>query len=142
MFSLIKFLLSLAVLLALVAAVLYFLPANFKIEVAQKIVGFVPDTFKEKTEELLLTPPEQRAKLIAKLEEKLAYLKDNPGGEIFDSVLQEAENLIGELKEKVTETSLTETIKTKLVDELLVKGKELIEKDESAAPFECAGEEE
>jgi hypothetical protein len=131
MFGLLKLVLSLLLLLVLAFGIVYFLPHSAKLEAVEKIVHIVPESLKEQTEALLLTPPEKRAEILEELEEKFDSLK-SAAGEEGAELAAETELLIEELKVKNEAQSLAEIIKEKLVDKLLG------DKTASSTGCECA----
>lgn len=115
MFRAIKFLIALPVLVAAALVVFYFLPAHTKEWTFTKLTGLVPEKLETKARELLLTPPEERAKLIQELETRFTKLTDDipPAA---SHVLEESKALLQKLKAKSSESSLTELLKTKLAE--------------------------
>ena len=118
MITILKFLVSLVLLLLLFGAGVYFLPTHIKVSALEKISAFAPAVLKEKAEALLLTPPEQREKVIARLEANLDQLK-NAAPETVSQVVEKSKKLIADLKEKNEAASLMEILETKLVDRLI-----------------------
>ncbi len=119
MFNLLKILVSAAALIAIAGAIIYFLPHEIKISVLEKFKAFAPEALKAKAEEILLTPPEKRAKIISDLESKLESLsKLNPAGET-NGLIEESQSLIEELKSKNKDASITEILTNKLADKLI-----------------------
>jgi hypothetical protein len=110
---------SAAITIFIAGVIIYFLPANIKVDGLTKITGIVPDAVKAKAEELILTPPEKRGKLIAELENNITALKQGGSMQETGTMIEESEKIIAELKEKNEETSLTEIVKVKLVEQLL-----------------------
>ena len=115
MFRLIKLLIALPVLAAAALVVFYFLPAHTKEWTFTKLTGLVPEKLETKARELLLTPPEERARIIQELETRFTELKDDipPAA---SRVLEESKELLAKLKAKSGESSLTELLKTKLAE--------------------------
>ena len=103
----------------LAVGVMYFLPNEWKMKAIEEITNVVPANLKEKTESLLLSPPEARAKLITTLEENLAELQTNPSATNAASIIQQSQAALAKLKEKNDELSLTEIVKTKLVERFI-----------------------
>ena len=122
MFRLIKFLIALPVLVGGALIVLYFLPAHTKEWTLSKLSGIVPEKIHEKTEELLLTPPEERAKLISKLETQFGKLKSGVSTTTA-RIVDETEALITKLKAKNEDESLPTIAARKLVDTILGREK-------------------
>lgn len=117
MFRLLKFLFSGVVALFTIGLIIYFLPREIKIKGIEKLTGIVPESLKDKAEELMLTPPEQREKLIEKLENNLEFLKSDPTD--AQKLIKNSEDLIAELKEKNKAASLTEILSNKIAERLV-----------------------
>ncbi len=120
MFSLIKLIFSIAATVAIGVAIIYFLPADIKSSVVQKVTGILPESIKAKTKEILMTPPEKRQELLQQLETKLQELKNQAPDKAQD-LIKETDTLINNLKSQNQEESLGEIIKKKLVDTFLLK---------------------
>lgn len=124
-----KFLFYSALAIAAAIAIIYFLPSETKINALEQLTDFVPESVKEKVDDLLLTPPEKRAKILEKLEKNLAdaetALADNAVSATEAKTLSEtiasAEKQLEELKTKNNDASLTSIVTTKLVEQLLNK---------------------
>jgi len=119
MIKILKFLLSLIFLAIIVFVVLYFLPAATKEKILTTLAGVVPESLKDKAEELILTPPEQRSRVIRELEDRLTRLRTGPSKTETAKIIQESETLISELKEKNEAASLTEIVANRIVNQLL-----------------------
>lgn len=100
-------------------AVFYFLPREWKINGITSLTDIIPEQLKEKTESLLLSPPEARAKLLNSLEENLAKIEENPSSPDTAKILNDSEEILMKLKEKNDDLSLTEIVKTKLVEQFI-----------------------
>ena len=120
MFKILKFVIGIAVFAIVASIVIYFLPTNVKMKVFEAVAGVVPDSIKDEAESLLLTPPQQRAKLIKKAEQNLASLKTNTDPKP-EQLVTDTETILTQLKEKNEAQSLTEIVKEKLVDQLIGK---------------------
>jgi len=103
-------------------AVFYFLPREWKLKGVGLITDVVPKGIKDKTEDFLLSPPEKRDKLLGNLKDNLDKLQVNQQSSDTPKILQDSEALLQKLKDQNNELSLTELIKTKLVDQLLGNG--------------------
>ena len=110
-----------AVVLSIIGLIIYFLPREIKIKGVEKLTGIVPESLREKTEELALTPPEQREKIIANLENNLEALKKDPTNTEAQELIRNSEELIAKLKNKNKAASLMEIISNKLADRLIGK---------------------
>jgi len=119
MFSLIKLLLSLALVAGLGVGLFYFLPQNMKIKGVEALINFAPDVLKEKAEEFLLTPSELRERTIQDAEKELAEIRAKNNDLETEAALVRTEILLSELKEKNDELSIGEIVKTELVKKFL-----------------------
>jgi len=124
MFTLLKLFFSVALLATVAGGIFYFLPSDVKLDGLEKLSGLVPGSVKEKVEALTLTPPEKRGKLIDKLNEDLIILSSSADATEL-SIIENAQKLLDELKNKNEEVSLTELAKIKLVESLLEKNKNI-----------------
>ncbi len=120
MFTIIKMIAGLIGIVVIAGVVLYLLPSATKEKTLTFISGVIPDSLKAQAEQLLLTPPEQRAKIIAKVEENLVALKELAEPKAKELVSQ-TETLLTELKEKNEAQSLPEIVKGKLVEQFINK---------------------
>ncbi len=114
----IKLILNLILLVFLIIVVLYFLPRNFKIQQLERLADIVQTTIKNKAEEFLLTPAEEREKIIGKIETTLTELTAS-STETTTQKIKEIEQELTDLKAKNGELSFIEIIKTKLVEQFL-----------------------
>lgn len=105
-------------LVAIAGAVFYFLPASAKIKGTDFIVERIPETWKAEAEELLLTPQEERAKLVADLSTQLEVVKEKLAPE-DESLITEGERILAELKKKNDEASFAEIAKGKIIETLI-----------------------
>ena len=119
MFKILKILISATIVLFIIGAIIYFLPAETKIKGIETITGIVPESVKEKVEELVLTPPEQRGKIINSLETNLENLKSDPTNGQARELIKNSEELITKLKEKNKAASLTEILSNKIAERLV-----------------------
>ena len=115
MFRIVKLLIALPVLAAAALVVFYFLPAHTKEWTFTKLTGLAPAKLEAKARELLMTPPEERAKFIRELEARLAEI-DRQTGTTTDPLIEESQSLLQKIKAKSGEQSLTELLKTKLAE--------------------------
>ena len=120
MFTILKALITTALTLAIIGVVIYFLPHEMKLKAIGAIAKITPESLEGVTEDLLLTPPEEREKLIGKLEQKLDDLKDASQTEAAQ-IIESSKNLIGELKAKSDELSLAEMVKEKIAENIFGK---------------------
>ena len=118
MFLLLKILASLVLLAVVIGGLVYFLPYDIKVKTVEKLTGILPDSLKNKIQDLVLTPPEKRARLIAQLQNNLTDLK-TAAAEEKTKLLSQSEDLIAQLQEKNNDESLVQIIENKLVDKLL-----------------------
>lgn len=124
MFKAFKIILGAFLFLLLAFLALYFLPGEIKEKTLASLAGIVPETLKEKAEELLLRPPEKRLRVIKKLETEIKELKAGPEKKTAtEDFIKEAEELIAELKAKNEDASLTSALTARLVEKLLDREK-------------------
>lgn len=119
MFTLIKFLLSAALLVAVIIGVVYFLPSDIKAKGLEKLTGIVPESIKNKIADITLTPPEQRQQIIDKLKTNLADLKKAEPSAVLDALVTDSEQLLSQLQDKNSQQSLVEITEHALVSKLL-----------------------
>ena len=120
MLKLLKFFFAFLFLLVLAVVVIYFLPQANKEWILTKAAGIIPEALKKRAEEFVLTPQEQRARIIQNIEERLSDIeKETISPADAATLAREAHTLLGELKSKNDELSFPEIAKTKLVDALL-----------------------
>lgn len=122
MFKLLRWLLWVGIAIVAGISVLYFLPARTKEWVLSKATGIVPETLRERAEDFILTPPEQRSRTIRELEEHIRKLKQSPSAEETSRLIAESESLIARLKEKNDDASLPTIVATKLVEKFIGAG--------------------
>ncbi len=119
MFTLIKFLLSVVLVVVLIGGIIYFLPSDLKVKAIEKITGIIPDSIKNKIQDIVLTPPEQRQQIITKLGANLAELKNASSSKSLDTIVSDSEQLLTQLQDKNSQQSLMEIAENKLVDKLI-----------------------
>ncbi len=131
MLKLLKFLFSLILIAVIAVIVVYFLPGTTKEKILTRATGIIPEEIrekvKEKTEELILTPPEQREKLIAQLEDKITRLRETSPTPAVHTIIQETESVIAKLKEKNDDASLTSIVTQKIVEQFIGEEKQTSE---------------
>lgn len=103
--------------IAAIAVIVYLLPSSRKEWLLTKAAGIIPQSFKDEAEQFLLTPEEQRNRLISQLENTLTQIEENPSN--ADALIEEADVLLEELRAKNHELSLGEIAKTKFVEALV-----------------------
>ena len=119
MFKILKWLVSFLFLIAIVLIIIYFLPSATKEKVLTTLAGVVPETLKDKAEELILTPPEQRARVIRELEDRLVRLRTSPSNQETERLLRESEQLVSELLNRNNDASLQSVVTQRIVEQLL-----------------------
>ncbi len=119
MFKIFKWLVSLIAIIVAIGIVLYLLPRDTKLTIAEKLTHVVPASVKEKTEDLLLTPPEKREKVIRKLAANLSELKKNSTAANAPALITDSETLLNQLEEKNKAQSVGEIIESKLVEKFI-----------------------
>ncbi len=119
--QIIKWLFSLAVVTAIGLGIVYFLPTDIKSKALQKISGVIPESIKAEAEKLIMTPPEERAKIISQIEEGISKLKQEAPEKTKEIVIK-TEALLEELKNQNKEESIAEIVKKKIVDSFFNKG--------------------
>lgn len=119
MIKVLKFLVSLIVLILIAFVVLYFLPTATKEKVLTTIAGVVPETLKDKAEELILTPPERRARVLRELGDRFTRLKTSPSREQTAQLIQESEELLNELEDTNNDASLQSVVTQRIAEQLL-----------------------
>lgn len=119
MFKFLKIIVSAVIFIIVLALIIYFLPRETKIKAVQALTKIVPDSFKERVEEIILTPPEEREKLLRKLEDNLGKFKSVPISEENAALIEDSEKVLEKLKEKNEAASLTEIIAQKFADQLV-----------------------
>ena len=119
MIKIFKYLMSLALFLAIGFTVFYLLPTNTKERVLTSLAGIMPEKLEEKAKSFVLTPEEKRLSVIKKLENKIAGIKKLSSKESIVEAVEESEKLIRELKAKNEEASLTNTVTAKLIEKLI-----------------------
>lgn len=119
MFKLLRWMLWVGLVIIAGVVVLYFLPAHAKEWVLSKATGIVPETLRERAEDFILTPPEQRSRTIRELEATIGALKRSPDEAETDRLIAESESLIAKLKEKNADASLPTIVATKLVEKFI-----------------------
>ena len=119
--QIIKWLFSLAVVTAIGVGIVYFLPTDIKSKTLQKISGVIPESIKAETEKIIMTPPEEREKIIAQIEEGISELKQN-ATEKTQEVIVKTETLLEQLKNQNEEESIAGIVKRKIVDSLFNNG--------------------
>lgn len=119
------------ILAALAIGIVYFLPLSAKEKALTTFAGVVPEELKNKAvsalEELVLTPPEKRAKILEKLAQDVAAAKDAlADGSVsqnetqqLSQIISETEKAIEELKTKNDDSSLPSLVTQKIVEQLL-----------------------
>lgn len=131
MFKALKVVFSVILAIIIIFIIIYFLPSDIKVKGLQAITGVVPESIKKEVEELVLTPPEKRAKILKELESRLAdALKTISTEETKEKIseelktqIEEARNLVKKLEEKNNDSSLTNMVTSKLADKLIGDGK-------------------
>ncbi len=119
MFKLLRWALWAGIAIVAGIIVLYFLPSRTKEWVLAKATGVVPEALRERAEDLILAPPEQRSRAIRELEAAISALKRSPGEAETDRLIAESESLIAKLKEKNADASLPAIVATKLVEKFI-----------------------
>ncbi|MST04097.1 MAG: hypothetical protein EXS49_00820 [Candidatus Pacebacteria bacterium] len=119
--QIIKWLFSLAVVTAIGVGIVYFLPTDIKSKTLQKISGVIPESIKAETEKIIMTPPEEREKIIAQIEEGISKLKQS-ATEKTQEVIVKTETLLEQLKNQNEEESIAGIVKRKIVDSLFNNG--------------------
>jgi len=119
MFKILKWLVSFLLVIAIVLIIIYFLPSATKEKVLTTLAGVVPESLQDKAEELILTPPEQRVRVIRELEDRLARLRTSESNQETTQLLQESEQLINELREHNNDASLQSVVTQRIVEQLL-----------------------
>src|SRR3989344_329741 len=113
MLKLLKFFFAFLFLLVLAVVVIYFLPQANKEWILTKAAGIIPEALKKRAEEFVLTPQEQRARIIQNIEERLSDIeKETISPADAATLAREAHTLLGELKSKNDELSFPEIAKT------------------------------
>ena len=119
--QIIKWFFSLAVVTAIGLGVVYFLPTDIKSKALQKISGVIPESIKAETEKLIMTPPEEREKIIAQIQEGIDKLKQEVPEKTKEIVIK-TEELLSELKSQNEEESIAGIVKRKIVDSFFDNG--------------------
>jgi len=138
-FKFLTVIISVILAIAVLLLIFYFLPTETKLKTLQAVTGIVPETIKKQVEELVLTPPEKRAKILTELKNNLANAQNIIAEKITDAVkpeeaknklaaiIKKAEDLIQELESRNEDASVTNVITSKLADKLIgeIKNNEL-----------------
>ena len=115
---------SLIVSAVVVAGIYYFNPWGVKEKAAETIseLDFLPESVRNKAEEILLTPPQRREKIIQQLEDSLddvkTFIKDqsrNSPPEV-KAAIAKTEKLIAQLKDANVESNALNTTATKIAE--------------------------
>jgi hypothetical protein len=118
MFSLIRLAASLVGLAVITLATIYFLPHEMKLKAFGVIGDVLPDSLKNAAEDIILTPPESREKIIQNIEDNLQALREAAPLEA-EHIIKETEALLADLKAKNDEQSIAEIVKMKIADQLV-----------------------
>ncbi len=119
MFRFLKTIAALAILLGIALIIIYVLPTDIKLKGLSLIERALSASVREKIEKLTLSPVEERSTVIAKLDENLAGLGQNPSAEKRQTLLTDAQKLIAELKTLNEAPSLTEAVTANLTRAVL-----------------------
>jgi len=122
--AMVRLIASLIVSTVVVAVVYYFNPWGVKEKTAETIseLDFLPESVRNKAEEILLTPPQRREKIIQQLEDSLddvkTFIKDqaqNSPPEV-KAAIAKSEKLIAQLKDANIEPGILNTTATKIAE--------------------------
>ncbi len=119
--QIIKWFFSLAIVTAIGLGIVYFLPTDIKSKALQRVSGIIPESIKAEAEKLVMTPPEERAKIISQIEDGMKKIKEEAPETAKDIVIK-TEALLEDLKNKNGEESIAEIVKKKIVDSFFDNG--------------------
>lgn len=119
--QIIKWFFSLAIVTAIGLGIVYFLPTDIKSKALQKVSGIIPESIKAEAEKLVMTPPEERARIISQIEDGMKKIKEEAPETAKDIVIK-TEALLEDLKNKNGEESIAEIVKKKIVTSFFDNG--------------------
>jgi len=147
MFTILRILFSSVFAIAVIFAIFYFLPTDIKLKGIETVTGIVPESIKEDVQELILTPPEKRDKILRELKKSLEKLDEiDSSNKTPEAVLDEIKTEIKKtkkiaenLKDINNDASITDIITKKLIEKL-IDGRADVKKNSTQDNCNCKPE--